>query len=69
MTGQELRQIREAHGLTRQTLADLLGYANASYIARLENSTAQTKEKLRISPRLEKLIRRIFPEKKMDKSS
>jgi transcriptional regulator with XRE-family HTH domain len=68
MTGRELRQIREAHGLTRQTLAEMLGYSSASYIARLENSTPETKERLTISPRMEKLLRRLLPEKKMEKS-
>lgn len=69
MTGQELRQIRESRKLTRQTFAEMLGYASAGYIARLENSTSETKEKIGISPRLEKLVHKIFPEKKMDKSS
>lgn len=68
MTGRELRQLREAHGLTRETLADMLGYASATYIARLENSRPETKEKIMINQRLEKLIRRLLPEKKMDKS-
>ncbi len=57
MTGQELRRIREAHGLSQSALAALLGYAQ-SHIAMLERGQRT------VQPRFERLIKKMLPIKK-----
>jgi transcriptional regulator with XRE-family HTH domain len=69
MTNTELREIREAYGLTQKALAELLGY-HPNYIARLERGVEQGKS-LPITPRLEKLLRSLLrktPKKKAAQS-
>lgn len=61
MTGEELRSIREEHGLTQRAIGDLLGY-HANYISRLETG----KEK--ITQRFDKLVRYVLRKKNTKKS-
>ena len=67
MTGEELRAIRKARNLTLVQFAALLGYA-PNHIYRLERGHA-IKNGITISKRLENLIRRTFPEKKVKESA
>ncbi len=71
MTGQELHDLRTAHGLTRKALGAMLGYS-ANYIARLEKGFEKSGDGERlipITPRCEKLIRSFFSTRKAQKSS
>jgi transcriptional regulator with XRE-family HTH domain len=61
MTARELRQIREAHGLTQRAMGELLGYT-PNYISRLERGDEA------ITQRFEKLVRSIVMQKKIKKS-
>ena len=67
MTGQELRELRDAHHLTRKEMAAMLGY-HPNYLARLEKGWENDKPLL-ITPRCEKVIRAIFSARKVQKSS
>ena len=58
MTAQEIKELREAHGLTQRAMGELLGYG-ANYIYRLE------KGQVPITPRFEKLIRSIIGQRKV----
>lgn len=57
MQGQDLKVLRQAHGLTQQALAALLGY-HPNYIYRLESGQEP------ITSRCEKLIRILLRPKK-----
>ena len=67
MTGEELRKLREEHGLTQKALGELLGYTG-NYIYRLEKGGG-SKEDLGMTKRFEKLVRAILGRKKMPKHS
>jgi len=54
MTGNELRSIRQAHGLSQGALAALLGYTQ-SHIAMLESGQRI------VQPRFEKLLKKMLP--------
>ena len=62
MNGEELKALRDAHGLTQRTMGELLGYG-ANYIYRLEN------DKVPITPRFEKLLRAVIGQRKVKQSS
>lgn len=53
MTGQDIRTIRQAHGLSQSTLADTLGYTQ-QYIALLESGRRP------VQGRFEKLLKRML---------
>ena len=59
MTGTDLQHLREAHGLTRRALGELLGYTGY-YIYKLEASARLTTGP-RVTQRLEKQLDRLFP--------
>jgi transcriptional regulator with XRE-family HTH domain len=62
MTAQELKDLRQAHGLTQRAMGELLGYG-ANYIYRLEN------DKEKITQRFEKLVRSVLRQRKTKKTS
>lgn len=62
MRGDELKKLREDHGLTQKAMAALLGY-QANYLSRLERGDES------ITPRFEKLARAMLGKKKTQKSS
>jgi len=61
MTKEELRALRDEHGLTQRVMGELLGYG-ANYISRLERGDEE------ITPRFEKLVRAMLRTKKVKKS-
>lgn len=62
MTKEELKELRESHGLTQRAMGELLGYT-ANYISRLERGDES------INNRFEKLLRSVLRPKKPKKSS
>lgn len=61
MNAEELRNLRNEHGLTQRAMGELLGYT-ANYISRLERGDEE------ITQRFEKLVRSVLRTKKMKKS-
>jgi len=61
MTSENLKELREAHGLTQRAMGELLGYT-ANYISRLERGDET------ITNRFEKLVRSVLKQKKYKKS-
>lgn len=57
MTKEELRALRESHGLTQRAMGALLGYT-ANYIMRLERGHEE------MSPRFEKVVHLMLPAKR-----
>lgn len=62
MTGQDLKALRDFHGLTQRALGEILGYT-ANYIYRLERG------KEPMTRRAEKLVRIVLKRKKTQKVS
>jgi transcriptional regulator with XRE-family HTH domain len=62
MTKEELKELREAHGLTQRAMGEMLGY-HANYVSRLERGDVP------ITARLEKLLRSVLGQRKTKKSS
>jgi len=62
VTKEELKELRESHGLTQRAMGELLGYT-ANYISRLERGDES------INNRFEKLLRSVLRPKKPKKSS
>lgn len=54
MTGEQLRALRHAHGLTQRAMAAALGY-NENYLRRLENGHEK------ITQRFERLALMMYP--------